>query len=177
MKIISVKYLSKSNDGVNITFEDETTFQIPTQKQRYQYTDALAEWLKVEGNVIAPWKTQEELKKEADEKVKQETKTQKAKELNELVINHNTVFYDANQESIGNMGTVISIANATFNKAISVGIEGNVMTLTDAYNYVYKEQTVAWKGADNKGHTIQLESLVEASQKAMTKKAEILFKY
>ncbi len=106
-----------------------------------------------------------------------QTKLQKEKELNELVINHNTVLYDANGEALGNMATVIAIANATYNRAISVGINGTIMDLVDAYNYVYKNQTVTWKGADNKPHTVQLESLVEASQKAMTAKAEILFKY
>lgn len=108
---------------------------------------------------------------------KKEIKLQKQKELNELVIDHNTVLYDAHGEALGNMATVIAIANAIYNRAISVGINGTIMDLVDAYNYVYKNQTVTWKGADNKPHTVQLESLVEASQKAMTAKAEILFKY
>lgn len=111
------------------------------------------------------------------ENQKLEAKLQKEKELSELVINHNTVLYDAHGEALGNMATVIAIANATYNRAISVGINGTIMDLVDAYNYVYKNQTVTWKGADNKPHTVQLESLVEASQKAMTAKAEILFKY
>jgi hypothetical protein len=115
---------------------------------------------------------------EAKEKHEEaQAKLQKEKELSELVIDHNTVLYDAHGEALGNMATVIAIANATYNRAVSVGINGTIMDLVDAYNYVYKNQTVTWKGADNKPHTVQLESLVEASQKAMTAKAEILFKY
>jgi len=123
--------------------------------------------------IVKDFRTPDE--KAEDEKT--QAKLQKQKELNKLVIDHNTVLYDAHGEALGNMATVIAIANATYNKAISVGINGTIMDLVDAYNYVYKNQTVTWKGADNKPHTVQLESLVEASQKAMTAKAEILFKY
>jgi len=107
----------------------------------------------------------------------------KEKELKELTISNNTVLYDANQEAIGNMAAVVSIATATFQRAISVGIvieEGGaavVMSLADAYNYVYKQNQLQWKGADNKWHTIQLESLVETTQKAMTLKVTVLSKY
>lgn len=111
------------------------------------------------------------------------TKTEKAKELRELTIDINTVFYDAHQEAIGNMAAVVAIATAKFQKAISVGIvkegdtEPTLMDNAQAYQYVYKDQKVTWKGADNKPHVVQVESLVEASEKAMTAKAVILFKY
>ncbi|WP_419768588.1 hypothetical protein [Arcobacter sp.] len=117
------------------------------------------------------------------EREESQAKIQKTKELNELVIDINTVLYDANQEAIGNMAAVVAIATATFQRAISVGIVKagetvpTIMTPAEAYKYVYKDQTVTWKGADNKPHTVQLESLVEASEKAMTAKAAILFKY
>ncbi len=129
--------------------------------------------------VVKDFRTADEIEKDAE----YESKLQKEEELKSLTIDINTVLYDANQEALGNMATVIAIANATYNKAISVGIivddtnTAQVLSLVDAYNYVYKNQTVTWKGADNKPHTVQLESLVEASQKAMTAKAEILFKY
>ncbi|AXH14377.1 hypothetical protein CP985_05595 [Malaciobacter mytili LMG 24559] len=178
MKTIQkVKYIDDKNDGVIITFDDGSKVQIPTQKYRYEYTDLLKNWLDENSNKIEPWKTLKELEDEAYQNEKQQAKRDKEKELNSLVIDYNTVLYDANGEALGNMSTVISIANATFNKAISIGIDGTVMSLENAYNYVYKEQTVNWKGADNKAHTVQIESLVEASQKAMIKKAEILFKY
>ncbi|PHO09784.1 hypothetical protein CPG37_07140 [Malaciobacter canalis] len=119
------------------------------------------------------FRTQEEIDKERQI----QAKIQKEEELKSLTIDINTVLYDANQEALGNFATVISIANATFNKAISIGIDGTVMSLEDAYNYVYKEQTVNWKGADNKWHTVQIESIVQTAQDAMTKKAEILAKY
>lgn len=162
-KLASNKWVSCPDYGLSIDeayelIEWKKGVEIPTKK-------------KLEEEVLRLEK-EDEKNKELSEK-----KEQKKKNLDELVIDHHTVLYDANQKAIGNMGMVIAIANATFNKAVSVGIDGAVMTLKDAYNYVYKEQTVTWKGADNKPHKIQLESLVEASQKAMTKKAEILFKY
>ena len=131
------------------------------------------------GGEIEPEYTDEELLNIEKEKTKQA----KEIELKELTIDINAVFYDAHQEAIGNMATVVAVATATFQKAISVGIikagetEPTVMTPAQAYQYVYKDKKVTWKGADNKPHNVQIESLVEASEKAMTAKAVILFKY
>lgn len=168
MKIIRVKQLKQ---GYKVTTEDNKEYSIPYIKGTFLYKETKA--YIDGGGVIEPEFTQDDL----DRQAQSEAKLQKEKELNELVIDHNTVLYDAHGEALGNMATVIAIANATYNRAISIGINGTIMDLVDAYNYVYKNQTVTWKGADNKPHTVQLESLVEASQKAMTAKAEILFKY
>ncbi len=125
------------------------------------------------------WKEDAVAKGEYEE---QQAKIEKAQELSTLTITNNTVLYDAHQEAIGNMAAIIGIANATYIRAVSVGLvlegetEAVVMTPADAYNYVYK-QTVNWKGADDKWHTVQLESLVETTQKAMTEKATVLSKY
>lgn len=125
---------------------------------------------------VKDFRTPEEIKKHE----KAQAKIQKEEELKSLTIDINTVLYDANQEALGNFATVIAIANATFNKAITVGVnvDGTTKVLSglDAYNFVYK-QTVSWKGADNKWHTVQIESIVQTAQDAMTKKAEILAKY
>lgn len=121
----------------------------------------------------------EKIKNKLDVVAQEEARKTKAKELNTLTITNNTVLYDAHQEAIGNMSAVIGIANATYIRLISVGTQenGNVpMSAVDAYNYVYK-QTIGWKGADDKWHTVQLESLVETTQKAMTEKATVLSKY
>lgn len=125
---------------------------------------------------IKAWKEDAIAKSEYE---KEQAKIQKEIELNTLTITNNTVLYDAHQEAIGNMSAVIGIANATYIRLISVGTQenGNVpMSAADAYNNVYK-QTVNWKGADDKWHTVQLESLVETTQKAMTEKATVLSKY
>lgn len=149
-------------DRIEEVVEENTVYKLPTHVK------------KVDGRYVPDLV---EIEKAEQLKLKAKNKRLKEEELNSLVINHNTVLYDAHGEALGNMATVIAIAGAIFNKAISVGINGTIMDLLDAYNYVYKNQTVTWKGADNKPHTVQIESLVEASEKAMNSKAEILFKY
>lgn len=178
MKVIKVQ---QQPQGYKVTTEDNKEHSIPNIKGTFLYKETKA--FLASGGVIEPEFTQAELDKQAQDKAIQDAKEAKAKELNELVIAMNTVNYDANQEAIGNMAAVVAVATATFQRAISIGVIKagetgvTVMTPAEAYKYVYKDQTVTWKGADNKPHTVQLESLVEASQKAMTAKAAILFKY
>lgn len=76
MKTIkNVKYSDVNHDGVNISFDDNNTFSIPTQQHRYEYTDALNEWLK-KGNEIEAYQT--------DDKKLVLKKEQKTQEINEL---------------------------------------------------------------------------------------------
>ena len=88
--------------------------------------------------------------------------------LGELVITANTVVYDANGKSIGNMAAVVSVANAKFNKLLAGGVEAS-----EAYATVYKT-TITWKGADNLPHSVQIESVVEAMELSMTAVAEAI---
>ena len=170
MEIVKIKI---QDNGYKVTFKDGKEYSIPYVESTFLYKET-KEFIE-NGGSVEPKYTQEELEKE--EKAK--AKTQKETELNSLTITNNTVLYDAHQEAIGNMSAVIGIANATYIRLISVGTQenGNVpMSAADAYNNVYK-QTVNWKGADDKWHTVQLESLVETTQKAMTEKATVLSKY
>lgn len=164
-------YVTSDKSEIKITYigaiKSEHTLKKPTQFDKWD-------------EVKKGWVEDTQLKTDYEEA---QAKIQKAKELNELTIDINTVFYDANQEAIGNMAAVVAIATAKFQKAISVGIvkegdtEPTLMNNAQAYQYVYKDQKVTWKGADNKPHVVQVESLVEASEKAMTAKQVILFKY
>lgn len=67
MKIKTVKYSDGNKDGVIITFQDGTSFQIPTQAGKYRYTDILNEWLKDESHTIAPWRSEIELNEELNQ--------------------------------------------------------------------------------------------------------------
>lgn len=154
-----------------------------TESNDFTVTEGKVIWLKEIKKEPTPDEIYAEIEKlknkQIEDKTIQDAKEAKVKELNTLTITNNTVLYDAHQEAIGNMSAVIGIANATYIRLISVGTNenGNVpMSVVDAYNYVYK-QTIGWKGADDKWHTVQLESLVETTQKAMTEKATVLSKY
>ncbi len=61
-----VKYLDDKHDGVLITFEDNTTFSIPTQKNIYEYTDLFNEFL-ADGGMVEDVKTLNEKVKESKE--------------------------------------------------------------------------------------------------------------
>lgn len=105
----------------------------------------------------------------------------KSSAISNLVITSETILFDGNGEALGNMSTVISVANATFNRLISeikeVDGEMTVMSNSDAYQFVYKDSKINWKGADNLLHEINIEQLVEASRVAMQTKAEIIYQY
>ena len=92
----------------------------------------------------------------------------KNKALDELVINHNTVMFDANGKAIGNMSAVMGIANFKFNQAVAQGASSS-----DAYTAIYKS-TISWRGADNKPHEVQIESICQALEKSMMSVSDIL---
>lgn len=89
--------------------------------------------------------------------------------LDGLTITHNTVFYDADNKSIGNMSAVVALAGWKFNQALANGF-----TVVEAYQIVYKDTTVNWKGADNLVHTVQAESICETLEVSMIEVATIL---
>ena len=100
---------------------------------------------------------------------KEKAKVIKYKAIDDLVITHNTVAYDADGKSIGNMSAVMGVANFKFNQAITQGI-----AVDEAYNFVYKESKIWWKGADDKPHEVMIESVCEALEKSMLGVADIL---
>ena len=85
-----------------------------------------------------------------------------------LTVVVNGVSYDGDTISINYMSSVVSVANAKFNKAVA-----NSVSVEDAYNAVYK-QTIGWKGSDNEIHQVQIESIVEALEEAMGAVANIV---
>ena len=108
----------------------------------------------------------------------QATKINEAKDeaLGSLEITHNTVAYDANGRSVGNMGAVNGIANYKFNRYTSIGVALDplaplALTVLDnatAYQAIYKDTKVFWKGADNVLHEVMVESICEVLESVMT---------
>lgn len=96
-------------------------------------------------------------------------KAQKEKELNELKVEYNTVLYDANGKAIGNMASVVGIANWKFNQSLANGTSA-----ADAYQAIYKDTKVNWRGADNVVHTVEVESICEALQNSMLEVAKVI---
>jgi len=149
------------------------------------------EWL--DENQIKPTEAEieDELRTLTDAKVLEDAKDARTKELDELVITHNTVAYDANGKAIGNMSAVMGVANF---KALSamydisrdmidedsdnyIGTEhvmyGYCMMVVVTYEAVYKSK-IGWKGADNEAHEVQIESVCEALEKSMLGVSDIL---
>jgi glutamine synthetase type III len=96
----------------------------------------------------------------------------KQKELNELQVNLNNISYDAHMEGIGNMGLVIGGMTYKFIKEL---VKQNPK-MQALYDDIFK-QIIEWKGADNKTHSVHVESIAQTLEKAMHEKAKIVFKY
>lgn len=111
----------------------------------------------------------DKIQKYLDEENLKIAKEVKTKALEELVITHNTVAYDANGRAIGNMSAVMGVANFKYNQMVA-----SDALPSDAYNFVYKDTKIWWKGADNQPHEVMIESVCEALQKSMTEVSNIL---
>lgn len=92
-----------------------------------------------------------------------DSKAIKQQAKDEMTTTHNTVEYDTDTTSLVYMNAVANIANFKFIQALVA----NDTTLQPLYDAVYKSQ-VSWRGADNVTHTVQIESLAEAIEAAMT---------
>jgi len=102
------------------------------------------------------------------EAIKQ-AKIAKSKALDELVVTHNTVAYDADGRAIGNMSAVMGVANFKYNQAVASGVNP-----AEAYQLIYKDTKIWWKGADNEPHEVMIESVCEALEKSMNGVSDIL---
>lgn len=96
-------------------------------------------------------------------------KEEKEKKLNKLVVTANTILYNADGKALGNMASVVGIANWSFNQLLANGTSA-----LDAYDAVYKSTTVNWRGADNTTHSVQVESICEALKASMVEIAVVL---
>ena len=137
------------------------------------YQDAL-DWDN-DGKEVMSQYTQVELDDIETRRIMIEAKIAKEKALDELQITHETVAYDADGRSIGTMGAVVALVGYRFNQAISIGLPLDpttptvltVLTPTQAYQLLYKDTRINWKGADNVKHNVMLESVCETLEKSI----------
>ena len=125
-----------------------------------------------------------------EEGIKDQKRVNKIKALETLKVVQNNVPFDANEPAQNNMTSVLAIANWQFNKNISTTLElvandPNTDDVTKAmllglsnifnglYNNIYK-QKIFWKGADNKAHNVEAETVAKALYKAMQMKAQVI---
>lgn len=97
------------------------------------------------------------------------TKYRKTEALAELVIEANTIAYDADGRSIGSMASVLSIANSKFNRAIASGTPIDV-----AYKAIYIDTLIGWKTADNSISMVNAETVATALETSMNRVAEVI---
>ena len=109
--------------------------------------------------------TSEGLKTSAQ--IKEENKVIKNQQLDTLIVEANTVPFDANIQSIGYMSSVLALANFKYNQAVISDVAA-----VDAYNAVYKT-VINWKNANDTISNVQLETVAEALEKAMLEIATI----
>ena len=96
-------------------------------------------------------------------------KQRKTVALDELVVEANTVAYDANGKSIGNMASVLAVASSKFNKAIAGGVAIDV-----AYKTVYQDTIIGWKTVDNSIALVNAEGITTALETSMNRVAEVI---
>ena len=96
-------------------------------------------------------------------------KYRKTTALAELVIEANTIAYDADGRSIGNMASVLSVASSKFNRAIASGTPIDV-----AYKVIYVDTLIGWKTADNSIPMVNAEAITDALETSMNRVAEVI---
>lgn len=143
------------------------TMSVPKADGNRDYQEVKI-WL--DDNMPEPEFTAAELIAKADALSIITTKAAKVAALEGIVITHNTVAYDADGRAIGNMSAVMSVANFKFNQAIVLG----GLTHEEAYQAIYKDTTIFWRGADDNNHEVMIESVCEVLEKSMLAVADIV---
>jgi hypothetical protein len=139
-----------------------------------------------------PHKDEEVLKQEAIISRLKENEVKK-EALNKIVVTNHGVEYNGDMTAQSNMGDAGTIVNWMFNKNIGTAFKGQASQLPDGhpakelfqgigdifdglYKTIYIDQKTNWKGADNKVHRVQGESILEALLETMKVKGSIVAK-
>jgi len=152
--------------------------------------DTMPEFTETIDEPIVDEFTEEELKafEEADKQAERDDL--KKKELANLTVKQHNVEFDADETAQNNMTSVLSIANWQFNKnsstmlyqlasnpALSPEAKALIEVLAQGFDGLYKQiykQKIFWKGADNKAHEVEAETVGEALYKTMSTKSSII---
>ena len=175
IKLIKTKHQSnwnieKAEEYKNLTTKE--SYEDWMGKQNYKFDDKLLDF--------------DTFMKENGKEYKLQIRNKK---LESMTVITNTVEFDANMSAQSNMGDAGTLANWLFNKTITDSLK-LASTAPDAtnelkyiaglfeqvYQGVYKDNKINWKGADDKIHKVQGESILEALMKTMTKKGSIIEK-
>lgn len=130
-----------------------------------------------------------DIQADIDSAIAKKVKDAKVDALDALQVTHNTVAYDANGRAIGNMSAVMGVANFKYNQGckeiedfnmsntemdILTKLEKIVVEKQQLYTKIYKDTKISWKGADDKIHSVMIESVCEALEASMLEVAKIV---
>lgn len=126
-------------------------------------------------------KTAEEKAIELNEKVIQDNKKAKELELNSLIVSANTVPFDADNQSINYMSSVVGLASFKMLQGMyNISDAKEIEELTEFDNLIillYEatfKSVIQWKNANNTVSNVQLETVAEALEKGMQEVANIV---
>jgi len=133
--------------------------------------------------------TEEDLARDRAEANIENANILKKEALESIKVQVNSIPYDGDLVAQSNMGDVGTIANWMFNKKMveTLNLVSQAPDATDELKYlsailsqvykgVYKDTKVDWKGADNKLHNVEGESVLEALYAVMQSKSSIIEK-
>ena len=128
MIITKARFINKEQDGVLLTFSDNSTDTIPTFESKYKYTDLFNEW-KLDGGIVEDYRTSLELLD--DEKI-----IQKSIILNAFVLAEAETFlfngknYNGGAESAKSIYARINLVR----EDIALGATTSTVRITDIDN-------------------------------------------
>ena len=101
-----------------------------------------------------------------------------------LIIEHEGVEYQVRTKDLPNFSSVGAVANWQFNLRLrnyldavpdkSDELEAFANVFATIYDNVYKVNKVSWIGADDKLHTVQVESVLETLYEGMKEKERVI---
>ena len=183
---VTIEYITTDDEGNETrTPSDYVTFSEYLAETKI-VTPAVEEEVDADGNITTPaqpavtepvrvFVPKEDYSAEIDTYMagssayKARLKEVKLKELDTLKVEANTILYDADGKSLGNMASVVAIANWKYNQAVAGGT-----AVDDAYKAVFKDTILNWRDADNVVHQVQVESICEALEASMKQIAVVI---
>lgn len=99
-------------------------------------------------------------------------KAYRSEEVLTTTVNHAGYTFEVDEASMDRFDRVIDMANWKYNQAVAQG-----MAPTDAYSYVYQNNSVTWKTYDNQFVSITIETICELQELALNNLQQIWVKW